>query len=591
MGRWMQVTAAVTVLTLLAALAAFATAPPNIDTFDDAQAELKSTLGTTSPATAVTGSVTGSADNILGAERDVLVQATSGPEGGETKVSVQGSTFIHSQTTDTTGRSLLVYDGMDANTAVDYDGLCPSPSSDCVDLTQGDLSNGFRFSLMFDDLPVDVRIRVYDGSDSTGGKWSEETFESLFPGGVYSTGDYSPPFDVYVEFAAIAAGDKGSGGADFTNVGAVEFEFLGSVAATDFQIAVIDTYVLDWGDLPDSTIGTPGQYKYKTRFEEDGPRHVVNNLYMGSRVDPRSTVTGEFDGQPSLYANGDDLNNPGPGGADDEDGVRVNPITWSASNGGSLDVTVAGAPGCLSGWIDWNGDGDFDDALETVFTNHEVNSNKSYALSFNVPAGTMPIDTNESKTLYARFRLYPRNPKIGSYIPEGCTTPKTPDGRFLIPGGEVEDYQWTFTPTAVTLAALNASVQGEAIEVSWDTASEIDNAGFNLYRRTSEDGPETRLNASLIPAQAPGSPEGFHYAYLDDAGLAPGTTYWYTLEDVSSAGIATRHEPVSVAYGIGPNAVSISGFRAAAAVPAAPPVALAALCGLVLAAALRPRPR
>ena len=59
----------------------------------------------------------------------------------------------------------------------------------------------------------------------------------------------------------------------------------------------------------------------------------------------------------------------------------------------------------------------------------------------------MPVPVNG--TYYARFRLYPVD---GNNL---CTTTRTPTG--VAPGGEVEDYQWGFTPTAVTLSGISAS--------------------------------------------------------------------------------------------------------------------------------------
>ena len=79
--------------------------------------------------------------------------------------------------------------------------------------------------------------------------------------------------------------------------------------------------------------------------------------------------------------------------------------------------------------------------------------------------------------------------------------------------------------------------------VAWETISETDNAGFNLYRAESASGPQTLL--AYVPAQAPGSTQGFAYTY-DDLPVQPGQTYWYWLEDVSLNGATELHGPVSV---------------------------------------------
>ncbi len=103
-------------------------------------------------------------------------------------------------------------------------------------------------------------------------------------------------------------------------------------------------------------------------------------------------------------------------------------------------------------------------------------------------------------------------------------------------------------------------MQGDAIEVTWDTITEVDHLGFNVYRAADAAGPGVRLNAGLIRSQGPGSPRGFHYSYLDAADLVAGTTYTYWLEDVSTTGAATRHAPVSVRFGGEPNAVGLASF-------------------------------
>jgi hypothetical protein len=81
------------------------------------------------------------------------------------------------------------------------------------------------------------------------------------------------------------------------------------------------------------------------------------------------------------------------------------------------------------------------------------------------------------------------------------------------------------------------------VVLSWTTASEIDNAGFNLYRSESADGEYVKINASLIPAE--GSPtQGATYQYVD-RDVKNRTTYYYKLEDIDLNGNSTMHGPVS----------------------------------------------
>jgi|GEM_PF-3180216 len=102
------------------------------------------------------------------------------------------------------------------------------------------------------------------------------------------------------------------------------------------------------------------------------------------------------------------------------------------------------------------------------------------------------------------------------------------------------------TPTAVKLLAFAGRPASSGILLAWETATEEDNAGFHLYRSTRIDAVGVRLNAALIPSQAPGGGQGAAYTLLD-ATAEPGTTYYYTLEDVDLNGTPTPHGPVAAA--------------------------------------------
>ncbi|MBE2235640.1 MAG: PQQ-dependent sugar dehydrogenase, partial [Anaerolinea sp.] len=136
-------------------------------------------------------------------------------------------------------------------------------------------------------------------------------------------------------------------------------------------------------------------------------------------------------------------------------------------------------------------------------------------------------------------------------------------------------------PLAVTLASFAAAGQGDHVLVTWETASELDNTGFNLYRGRSASGPDEML--AFVPSAAPGSAQGAAYSYQDRA-LTAGAVAWYWLESLDAEGGATRHGPVSAAAG-GPTAVELARLTVApAAGKAGWPAALLAAC-LALAAA------
>ena len=97
--------------------------------------------------------------------------------------------------------------------------------------------------------------------------------------------------------------------------------------------------------------------------------------------------------------------------------------------------------------------------------------------------------------------------------------------------------------TAVELVFFEARGLNEAVELSWETGSELDNLGFHLYRSTAPEGPYERITVSVIPGLG-SSPEGARYRYLDDE-LDNGVLYYYELEDIETTGTTERHGPVS----------------------------------------------
>ena len=97
--------------------------------------------------------------------------------------------------------------------------------------------------------------------------------------------------------------------------------------------------------------------------------------------------------------------------------------------------------------------------------------------------------------------------------------------------------------TAVKLSAFSARPFSGAVRVEWETASELENLGFHVYRGLSGSGPWTRLNGSLISGLG-SSAVGRSYSWLD-SGLTNGVRYFYRLEDVDTRSKVTSHGPVS----------------------------------------------
>ena len=108
---------------------------------------------------------------------------------------------------------------------------------------------------------------------------------------------------------------------------------------------------------------------------------------------------------------------------------------------------------------------------------------------------------------------------------------------------------------AAIISLLLPSGAASSVTIEWTTASELNTAGFNLYRSEELAGTYTRLNADLIPGSTDPLTGG-SYRYTDTNVIA-GRTYYYQLEDIETGGTTARHEPYQVVAGNGSN---ISGL-------------------------------
>jgi hypothetical protein len=94
-------------------------------------------------------------------------------------------------------------------------------------------------------------------------------------------------------------------------------------------------------------------------------------------------------------------------------------------------------------------------------------------------------------------------------------------------------------PTLVTLTDFQVNSGSNGIELSWRTATEFDNEGFNVWRRVSG-GFWEKVNDSLIPAQGDNS----NYSFVDSSGSK---NFEYRLEDIDQFGNSTFHYPAGTA--------------------------------------------
>lgn len=174
----------------------------------------------------------------------------------------------------------------------------------------------------------------------------------------------------------------------------------GVIATGSPQMGTILNDEIDFGDAPDPT--------YPTLLASNGARHnTLLGFSLGAAID------GEDDGQQSANATGD--------GAD-EDGVTLPGALITGLNANitvSLTNTASIANPKLDAWVDFNGNGNFSDPGEQIFTNQALvagNNNLSFAVPMGATVGTS----------FARFRLS----SAGGLSYNG-----------LAADGEVEDYQ------------------------------------------------------------------------------------------------------------------------------------------------------
>jgi len=106
-----------------------------------------------------------------------------------------------------------------------------------------------------------------------------------------------------------------------------------------------------------------------------------------------------------------------------------------------------------------------------------------------------------------------------------------------------DEYEDCWGPLSVEMSSISATGHDSYVEVEWITASEIDNAGFNLYHSISKEGEKSQLNEALIPAQGD-ELQGASYSFTDED-VTNGVTYYYWLEDVDLHGRSSMHGPVS----------------------------------------------
>ena len=86
----------------------------------------------------------------------------------------------------------------------------------------------------------------------------------------------------------------------------------------------------------------------------------------------------------------------------------------------------------------------------------------------------------------------------------------------------------------VNLSFFRPTLENGAVVIRWTTESELDNAGFNIYRSRTRNGEFKQVNTQLIQG-AGTTGERQTYKWIDTT-AKQGVIYYYQIEDVSFAG-------------------------------------------------------
>lgn len=215
-------------------------------------------------------------------------------------------------------------------------------------------------------------------------------------------------------------------------------------------------------------------------------------------------------------------------------------LVWSdLDNDGHWDMAEPGLDGVtLALYRDLDGDGILD-ASDPVLGRTVTTGGGSYLFT-NLPNGRYIVRVTDEQNVLSGYTLtdgvdhVDNESQVNPY-------PVTVDGA-NVPYADFGFYDGGI-PTAVRLIDFRADGRPGEVWLTWETAIEIDNLGFNLYRREVGRGTFVRVNEVLIPSEVPGGGSGAVYTYIDRP-VAGGTAYEYLLSDVDFNGVETFHGPV-----------------------------------------------
>lgn len=253
-------------------------------------------------------------------------------------------------------------------------------------------------------------------------------------------------------------------------------------------------------------------------------------------------------------------------GADSDSGTTGHQQAANITGGSSILTKNFGytppVPRSVSGsiWKDTDGDGIID-ASETGLGNVTIDlmqgvsvifsttsaANGTYSFN-NLVSGTYTVKiTDTNGVLSGLTTTYEKT--------EGTTSPFNSQETVDLSGGNQTGINFGYnnpTPTLVILSDFRAYNDNSRVRVEWTTSSEIDTAGFFLFRLDESTGRYRQINRNLLPALL-NSHQGGDYSLIDNgASLEKGNTY--VLVEIEGKGAKNSYGPFTVIAG-GSNAV------------------------------------
>jgi hypothetical protein len=108
---------------------------------------------------------------------------------------------------------------------------------------------------------------------------------------------------------------------------------------------------------------------------------------------------------------------------------------------------------------------------------------------------------------------------------------------------------WLILAAVLAVFGLRSA---QNVEVVWETATEQDTVGFDLYRRAENEGDYELISEDGFIASRGSTVSGASYTFSDED-VQPGVTYYYVLEEIETDGSRHRYDDDVLEYQVPSN--------------------------------------